>query len=127
MPTMLLPPSLLPLTWQAVPGPAPLPPACAPADYGLLTLVNQARGVTALQVRGREGRWVGAPPLPGTFVVNIGDMFGVLTNGLYTPTPHRWAGWLGWGAGKAGWLAGCWAGWSLVAVCALRPVGCRCF
>jgi hypothetical protein len=47
--------------------------------------------VTALQVKGREGRWVGAPPLPGTFVVNIGDMFRVLTNGLYTPTPHRWA------------------------------------
>ena len=47
--------------------------------------------MTALQVKGREGRWVGAPPLPGTFVVNIGDMFRVLTNGLYTPTPHRWA------------------------------------
>ena len=53
--------------------------------------------MTALQVKGQQGRWVGAPPLPGTFVINIGDMVRVLTKGLYTPTPHRWV---------TGWLAG---------------------
>lgn len=65
-------------------------PACAlSADYGLLTLVFQEEGVTALQVQNAAGQWVDAPPLPGTCVVNIGDMFRVLTNGAYTPTLHR--------------------------------------
>eukprot|EP00775_Hariotina_reticulata_P002982 gene2982-3265_t len=58
-------------------------------DYGLLTLVNQDSDVTALQVKNAAGQWVDAAPLPGTFVCNIGDMFQVLTNGLYKPTLHR--------------------------------------
>ncbi|KAI3426983.1 hypothetical protein D9Q98_006927 [Chlorella vulgaris] len=58
-------------------------------DYGLLTLVFAEPGVTALQVKSAEGRWLDAPPMPGAVVVNIGDMFSVLTNGLYTPTAHR--------------------------------------
>eukprot|EP00878_Enallax_costatus_P011631 GHUV01012140.1.p1 GENE.GHUV01012140.1~~GHUV01012140.1.p1 ORF type:complete len:236 (+),score=55.96 GHUV01012140.1:458-1165(+) len=58
-------------------------------DYGLLTLVNQDPGITALQVKNAEGQWVDAPPVPGTFVCNIGDMFKVITNGLYQPTLHR--------------------------------------
>lgn len=58
-------------------------------DYGLLTFVNQQQGVTALQVRNRRGMWIDAPPKPGTFVCNVGDMLRVMTNGLYEPTPHR--------------------------------------
>eukprot|EP00879_Flechtneria_rotunda_P014144 GHRR01014776.1.p1 GENE.GHRR01014776.1~~GHRR01014776.1.p1 ORF type:complete len:305 (+),score=54.31 GHRR01014776.1:944-1858(+) len=58
-------------------------------DYGLLTLVNQDPHVCALQVKNALGQWVDAPPLPGTFVCNIGDMFQVLTNGQYKPTLHR--------------------------------------
>eukprot|EP00882_Tetradesmus_deserticola_P004245 GHRQ01004484.1.p1 GENE.GHRQ01004484.1~~GHRQ01004484.1.p1 ORF type:complete len:303 (+),score=107.64 GHRQ01004484.1:1619-2527(+) len=58
-------------------------------DYGLLTLVNQDPHVTALQVKNAAGQWVDAPPLPGTFVCNIGDMFQVLTNGAYKATMHR--------------------------------------
>uniref|UniRef100_A0A383VMR0 Fe2OG dioxygenase domain-containing protein n=1 Tax=Tetradesmus obliquus TaxID=3088 RepID=A0A383VMR0_TETOB len=58
-------------------------------DYGLLTLVNQDPHVTALQVKNASGQWVDAPPLPGTFVCNIGDMFQVVTNGMYKATLHR--------------------------------------
>ncbi|KAF8073234.1 2-oxoglutarate-dependent dioxygenase [Scenedesmus sp. PABB004] len=58
-------------------------------DYGLLTLVLQDPGVTALQVKNAAGAWIDAPPLPGSFVVNLGDMFKVLTNGALTPTLHR--------------------------------------
>lgn len=56
-------------------------------DYGLLTLLHQD-AVGGLEVRTREG-WVDAPPVPGSFVCNIGDMLDRMTGGLYRSTPHR--------------------------------------
>ncbi|KAB1214765.1 hypothetical protein CJ030_MR5G017508 [Morella rubra] len=61
----------------------------AHTDYGLLTLVNQDEGITALQVRNLSGEWISAPPIPGTFVCNIGDMLKIYSNGLYDSTLHR--------------------------------------
>ncbi|KAG5535581.1 hypothetical protein RHGRI_023374 [Rhododendron griersonianum] len=61
----------------------------AHTDYGLLTLVNQDDDITALQVRNKSGEWISAPPIPGTFVCNIGDMLKILSNGLYGSTLHR--------------------------------------
>ncbi|QDP16878.2 hypothetical protein Tsubulata_018428 [Turnera subulata] len=61
----------------------------AHTDYGLLTLVNQDEDITALQVRNMSGEWIPAPPIPGTFVCNIGDMLKILSNGLYDSTLHR--------------------------------------
>ncbi|WP_030454638.1 isopenicillin N synthase family dioxygenase [Herbidospora cretacea] len=56
-------------------------------DYGLLTLLLQDANA-GLQVRTSAG-WVDAPPIPGTFVCNIGDMLDRLTGGHYRSTPHR--------------------------------------
>jgi len=56
-------------------------------DYGLLTLLRQD-DVGGLQVRTRAG-WIEAPPVPGSFVCNIGDMLDRMTGGLYRSTPHR--------------------------------------
>ena len=56
-------------------------------DYGLLTILKQD-GVGGLQVKS-GGEWMDAPPVPNTFVCNIGDMLDRMTGGLYRSTPHR--------------------------------------
>ena len=57
------------------------------SDYGLLTILLQD-DVGGLQVK-TPGGWVDAPPVPGSFVCNIGDMLDRMTGGLYKSTPHR--------------------------------------
>eukprot|EP01126_Amoeba_proteus_P014338 TRINITY_DN1626_c0_g2_i5.p1 TRINITY_DN1626_c0_g2~~TRINITY_DN1626_c0_g2_i5.p1 ORF type:complete len:231 (+),score=39.83 TRINITY_DN1626_c0_g2_i5:464-1156(+) len=57
-------------------------------DYGCVTIVNQDT-VGGLQVQTLDGKWIDGPPLPGTFVINIGDMLSHWTNGLYKSTQHR--------------------------------------
>jgi isopenicillin N synthase-like dioxygenase len=56
-------------------------------DYGILTILKQD-DVGGLQVKSK-GSWIEAPPIPGTFVCNIGDMLDRMTGGLYRSTPHR--------------------------------------
>lgn len=56
-------------------------------DYGLLTLLKQD-DAGGLQVKTRGG-WIEAPPVPGSFVCNLGDMLDRMTGGLYRSTPHR--------------------------------------
>ncbi|KAF2136011.1 uncharacterized protein K452DRAFT_259722 [Aplosporella prunicola CBS 121167] len=58
-------------------------------DYGCITLLLADATPNALQVRTRDGAWISADPVPGAFVVNIGDMMERWTNGLWKSTPHR--------------------------------------
>jgi len=60
----------------------------AHTDYGFLTILSQD-SVGGLQVRNRAGEWVSAPPVEGTFTINIGDLVQTLTNDRYTSTVHR--------------------------------------
>ena len=57
-------------------------------DMGFLTLLKQDDS-GGLEVRNRDGEWIAAPPLHGSFVVNIGDMLEYWTHGLYRATLHR--------------------------------------
>ncbi|MBG1265973.1 isopenicillin N synthase family dioxygenase [Nostoc sp. WHI] len=56
-------------------------------DYGVLTILKQDN-VGGLQIKSKSG-WIDAPPIPGSFICNIGDMLDRMTRGLYRSTPHR--------------------------------------
>ena len=56
-------------------------------DYGLLTILKQD-DAGGLEVKS-QGEWIPAPPIPGSFICNIGDMLDRMTAGDYRSTPHR--------------------------------------
>ena len=58
-------------------------------DAGFLTFLLQASPHPGLQVQNLAGEWIDAPPLPGTFVVNIGKGLEAVTQGLAKATSHR--------------------------------------
>ncbi|RFA09525.1 oxidoreductase [Subtercola boreus] len=57
-------------------------------DSGVLTLLFVEDGKAGLQVE-KDGEWIDAPPLSGTFVVNIGELLEVATDGYLKATVHR--------------------------------------
>jgi isopenicillin N synthase-like dioxygenase len=59
----------------------------AHTDYECFTLLHQSK--PGLQVLTTENTWQAAPPIQGTYVVNIGDMMEVWTNGAFKATLHR--------------------------------------
>ncbi|WP_454740106.1 isopenicillin N synthase family dioxygenase [Cupriavidus necator] len=62
--------------------------AGAHTDWGMLTMLLQD-DVGGLEVCNADGEWIRAPHIPGTFVINLGDMVPVLTKGLYNSNMHR--------------------------------------
>ncbi|UYP17380.1 isopenicillin N synthase family oxygenase [Rhodococcus sp. Z13] len=57
-------------------------------DVGALTLLYPEPGSTGFQVE-RDGEWVEIDPLPGHFIVNIGELLEVATGGYLKATVHR--------------------------------------
>ncbi|MDF1732002.1 MAG: 2-oxoglutarate and iron-dependent oxygenase domain-containing protein [Minwuia sp.] len=58
-------------------------------DFGSLTLLLRSETVGGLQVQGDDGDWHDVPDIPGTLVVNIGDMMARWTNDQWRSTLHR--------------------------------------
>ena len=57
-------------------------------DYGMLTILLQD-DVGGLQVETKNGSWIEVPPVPGSFVINLGDMMEIWTSGALRAGPHR--------------------------------------
>lgn len=57
-------------------------------DYGCITILYQD-AVGGLQVQDRNGEWLTAHPIPGTFVVNVGDLLHRWSNERFVSNPHR--------------------------------------
>ncbi len=55
-------------------------------DFGCLSLLLP--GDDGLQVQTDSGDWLSVPPVPGTVVVNIGDLLERWSNGLFRSVPH---------------------------------------
>lgn len=60
----------------------------AHTDYGIVSLIWQM-DENGLEFQTKDGRWIPAPNVPGTFVCPIGDAAGIWTNDQWRPTPHR--------------------------------------
>ncbi|KAL0723689.1 hypothetical protein Bca4012_038288 [Brassica carinata] len=58
------------------------------SDAVALTILLQVNEVEGLQIK-KDGRWVSVKPLPNAFVVNIGDVLEIITNGIYKSIEHR--------------------------------------
>jgi isopenicillin N synthase-like dioxygenase len=56
---------------------------------GWLTFLYQVGQEHGLEVLSKDGSWVPAPPLEGTFVVNFGNAFEAATEGAVKATVHR--------------------------------------
>ncbi|CAN1173753.1 S-norcoclaurine synthase 1 [Linum perenne] len=53
-----------------------------------LTLLTQVNDVQGLQIR-KDGEWVPIEPTPGAFIVNVGDIIEIMSNGEYKSIEHR--------------------------------------
>ncbi|KAI3831882.1 hypothetical protein MKX03_022254, partial [Papaver bracteatum] len=58
------------------------------SDAGALTILLQLNEVDGLQIR-KETIWVPIKPLHNAFVVNIGDILEIMSNGIYRSVEHR--------------------------------------
>ncbi|KAL0310586.1 UNVERIFIED_CONTAM: protein SRG1 [Sesamum angustifolium] len=53
-----------------------------------LTILLQVNEVDALQIK-KDGFWIPVAPLPNAFIINIGDILEIVTNGAYRSIEHR--------------------------------------
>ena len=62
--------------------------AGAHTDWGSITILLQDEA-GGLEVQHASGTWIRARPVPGTLVINLGDMIRRWTNDIYHSTMHR--------------------------------------
>lgn len=58
------------------------------SDAAGLSILLQINEVDGLQIK-KDGMWVPIKPLPDAFIINIGDVLEIVTNGIYRSIEHR--------------------------------------
>ncbi|KAF2618853.1 hypothetical protein F2Q68_00042246 [Brassica cretica] len=58
------------------------------SDAVALTILLQVNEVEGLQIK-KDAKWVSVKPLPNAFIVNVGDILEIITNGTYKSIEHR--------------------------------------
>ncbi|XP_062096713.1 protein SRG1-like isoform X2 [Humulus lupulus] len=58
------------------------------SDPVALTILLQINEMEGLQIK-KDGIWIPVKPLPNAFIVNIGDMIEIISNGIYRSIEHR--------------------------------------
>ncbi|KAA8515003.1 hypothetical protein F0562_018210 [Nyssa sinensis] len=53
-----------------------------------LTILLQLNEMEGLQIK-KDGMWIPVQPLPNAFIINIGDILEIVTNGIYGSIEHR--------------------------------------
>ena len=59
------------------------------SDFGCITLLWQDTNGGLEVLERSTQRWIPAPPIPGTLVINVADLLARWTNDRYASTPHR--------------------------------------
>jgi isopenicillin N synthase-like dioxygenase len=63
--------------------------AGAHTDYGSLTILATEDKPGGLQVQTKQGDWMDVKPVPGSFIINVGDLMARWTNDRWVSTLHR--------------------------------------
>jgi len=58
------------------------------SDSGCFTILWQDNN-GGLEVQNKAGEWVGVPPIDGAYVINLGRIMQILSNGMFSATEHR--------------------------------------
>ena len=58
-------------------------------DFGMLTVLDREPGMGGLQVLDEGGNWIDAPIVPGSVIINTGDLIRRWTNDRWCSNEHR--------------------------------------
>lgn len=61
----------------------------AHTDYGALTILKSENKPGGLEVMSKDGKWLSVPMVPGTYVINLGDLMARWTNDRWVSNLHR--------------------------------------
>lgn len=58
-------------------------------DFGMFTVLDREPGMGGLQVLDEHGAWIDAPVIPGSLIINTGDLLRHWTNDRWCSNEHR--------------------------------------
>ncbi|KAL8115889.1 hypothetical protein AgCh_022399 [Apium graveolens] len=75
-------------SYPACPDPSHVLGLAPHTDTLLLTILNQCQ-ISGLEIFRDDVGWISVPPVSGAFVVNVGDILQILSNGKFLSAYHR--------------------------------------